>query len=217
MFKTHKFWERTFYFCTWFFQGASFLNPRAYAIMHRMHHAHSDTEKDPHSPHFFRDVFSMMWHTRKIYNDHVSNKTKPEKGFDGKYPEWKSLDKIGDHMAVRIGFGIAYTLFYIAFVPAGAWWLFLLLPVHYLMGPIHGAIVNWCGHKYGYTNFDNKDHSKNTTPWGLFMLGELFQNNHHKRPNSPRFSVRWFEIDPVYPVMKLLHYARIIRLRKAGC
>jgi stearoyl-CoA desaturase (delta-9 desaturase) len=20
------------------------------------------------------------------------------------------------------------------------------------MGPLHGAIVNWCGHKYGYSN-----------------------------------------------------------------
>jgi stearoyl-CoA desaturase (delta-9 desaturase) len=48
---------------TYIFQGSSFLNPRAYAIMHREHHAYSDTEKDPHSPHFFTDVFQMMWHT----------------------------------------------------------------------------------------------------------------------------------------------------------
>ena len=45
-----------------------------------------------------------------------------------------------------------YTAFYVAFAPH--WSLFLLLPVHFLMGPIHGAIVNWCGHKYGYRNFD---------------------------------------------------------------
>jgi len=33
------------------------------------------------------------------------------------------------------------------------------------MGPIHGAIVNWAGHKYGYQNFDNGDRSRNTLPW----------------------------------------------------
>ena len=33
------------------------------------------------------------------------------------------------------------------------WAFFLLLPVHFLMGPFHGAIVNWAGHKYGYRNF----------------------------------------------------------------
>jgi stearoyl-CoA desaturase (delta-9 desaturase) len=84
-----------------------------------------------------------------------------------------------------------------------------------MMGPIHGAIVNWCGHKYGYSNFDNKDKSKNTTPFDFLMLGELFQNNHHRHPNSANFGKRWFEIDPVYPVMKLMHWMRIITLRKA--
>jgi stearoyl-CoA desaturase (delta-9 desaturase) len=83
------------------------------------------------------------------------------------------------------------------------------------MGPIHGAIVNWCGHKYGYSNFDNNDKSKNTTPFDFLMLGELFQNNHHKYPNSANFGKKWFEIDPVYPIMKLMHKVGIIRLRKA--
>ena len=68
-----------------------------------------------------------------------------------------------------------------------------------MMGPIHGAIVNWCGHKYGYANFDNGDKSKNSTPFDFFMLGELFQNNHHKRPNNANFAAKWFEFDPVYP------------------
>jgi stearoyl-CoA desaturase (delta-9 desaturase) len=71
---------------------------------------------------------------------------------------------------------------YIIFAPS-AWW-FLLLPIHFLMGPVQGAIVNWCGHKYGYANFDNGDKSKNTFFIDFIMLGELFQKNHHKRPNS---------------------------------
>jgi stearoyl-CoA desaturase (delta-9 desaturase) len=64
-------------------------------------------------------------------------------------------------------------------------------------------------------NFDNKDKSKNTTPFDFLMLGELFRNNHHKHPNSANFRKRWFEIDPVYPAMRLLHWMQIIRPRKA--
>jgi stearoyl-CoA desaturase (delta-9 desaturase) len=70
MFTTNKFFERTFHVMTYVFQGSSYLNPRAYAIMHREHHAYSDTEKDPHSPHFFTDVFQMMYYTAISYRKH---------------------------------------------------------------------------------------------------------------------------------------------------
>lgn len=213
MFSTNPFWEKFFYFLTWLSQGSSYLNPRAYAIMHRMHHAYSDTEKDPHSPHFFKDVVTMMMETRRIYNNYVVGISQPENEFKGNYPVWPFMDKLGDHWTSRLGFGIAYVAFYVAF--ATSWWMFLLLPIHFLMGPIHGAIVNWCGHKYGYSNYDNEDHSKNSTPFGIIMMGELFQNNHHKHPNSPNFAKKWYEFDGTYPILKALHWMRIIKLRKA--
>ncbi len=204
--------ERVFYIMTYVFQGASFLNPRAYAILHRMHHAYSDTKEDPHSPHFFRDVFQMMWATKKIFQDYFNMNKEPETRFKGNYPEWRTLDIIASSYISRFAFAAGYIAFYVAFAPSA--WFYLLLPIHFLMGPIHGALVNWCGHKYGYSNFDNGDHSKNTTPLDFLMLGELFQNNHHKFPNSPNFAKKWFELDPVYPVMKVLHWTRIIKLRK---
>ena len=80
------------------------------------------------------------------------------------------------------------------------------------MGPIQGAIVNWFGHKMGYSNFENGDHSKNTTPWGVIMMGELFQNNHHHAKHDPNFAKKWYEFDMTYIVMKGLHRIRIIRL-----
>src|ERR1700722_11536069 len=74
MFTMNKFWERFFYGFTVIVQGSSFLNPRAYAIMHRMHHAYSDTEKDPHSPHFFSDVWTMMIQTKDMYVGYATHK-----------------------------------------------------------------------------------------------------------------------------------------------
>lgn len=212
MFTMNKFWERFFYGFTIFTQGASFLNPRAYAIMHRMHHAYSDTEKDPHSPHFFKDVWEMTMQTKEIYLNYAKHKVEPEKAFRGSYPEWPLLDKITNYWSVRILFGLGYLAFYLYF--ATAWWMFLLLPVHFFMGPVHGAIVNWCGHKYGYSSFDNQDHSRNTVPVDLFLMGELMQNNHHKSPNSINFAKKWFEFDPTYPVILVLHKLHIIRIKR---
>lgn len=212
MFKMELFWERFFYLVLLISQGSSFLNPRAYAILHRMHHAYSDTEKDPHSPHFFKDVFGMMIATKNMYMNYLHFKIQPEPAFQGDYPEWPLVDRIGDSWFWRIGCGLFYIGFYIMF--ASHWWLFILLPIHFLMGPLHGAIVNWCGHKYGYSNHDNDDHSKNSLPWDFLLMGELFQNNHHKKPNSPNFASKWWEFDPTYPVMKMLHWMRIIKIRK---
>jgi stearoyl-CoA desaturase (delta-9 desaturase) len=213
MFTMNKFWERFFHFCTYVSQGASYLTPRAYAIMHRMHHAFSDTEKDPHSPNFFKDVIGLMMHTRRIFHGLATNTLKVSPKFLGNYPVWDGLDKFGYGWLSRILWIVGYVIFYVFF--ATEWWMYLLLPIHCLMGPIHGAIVNWCGHKYGYQNYNNDDHSKNTLPFDFLMLGELFQNNHHKHPNSPNFATRWWEIDPVYPILRVLHWANVIKLRRA--
>jgi stearoyl-CoA desaturase (delta-9 desaturase) len=213
MFLMNKFWERCFSLFTYITQGSSYLSPRAYAIMHRMHHAFSDTPKDPHSPHNSSNVFTMMWKTKDIYIAYVRNNMMPEARFDMQ-PIWERLEKLGETWFSRLAWGTAYTLVYIfLFMYADMpWWCFLFIPIHYLMGPIHGAIVNWSGHKYGYSNFDNNDKSKNSLPWDILMLGELFQNNHHKLPNRVNFGTRWFEFDPTYPVIKMLLLLRIIRM-----
>jgi stearoyl-CoA desaturase (Delta-9 desaturase) len=212
-FAMSKGWERFFHLFTFLTQGSSYLNPRGYAILHRMHHAYSDTAKDPHSPENHSNVFSMMWTTALIYAGFVKNKTKPEPRFDGGTPEWPALEKVGDFWGTRLAFGVAYTLVYIAFAPH--WAFYLLLPAHYVMGPIHGAIVNWCGHRYGYRNFESNDVSRNTLVFDVLTAGELFQNNHHKFGMSPNFAVRWFEIDPTYQVMKVLSAVGVIDMAGA--
>ncbi|MDP4217901.1 MAG: fatty acid desaturase, partial [Bacteroidota bacterium] len=144
--------------------------------------------------------------------DYLKYKKEPEPAFRDRYPTWRALDRFSDLWVTRIAFAAGYTAIYILYAPY--WWLFLLLPIHYFMSPVHGAIVNWCGHKYGYSNYDNHDQSKNMLPVDLLMMGELFQNNHHRRPNDPNFAKRWWEIDPSYPLIRMLHVLRIIKLRK---
>jgi stearoyl-CoA desaturase (delta-9 desaturase) len=153
----------------------------------------------------------MMVHTAAIFRSFLKGTNLPEKQFTAEYlPKWRTLDIVGSSILSRLLFGAAYTTFYIIFAP-NAWW-FLLLPVHFLMGPVQGAIVNWCGHKYGYSNYDNGDHSKNSSPFGVVLMGELFQNNHHHQMNNPNFARKWFEFDTTFLVMKLLNKVRIIRI-----
>lgn len=210
MFTMNKFWEKFFYLFTYLTQGASYLTPRPYAIMHRMHHAFSDTEKDPHSPHFFKEVMSMMKYTYKIFSGIHKNKLQFDAKFDRNFPEWKTVDWMANTWTSRLLFGTGYVIFYVYF--ATSWWMYLLLPIHFLMGPVHGAIVNWAGHKYGYRNFNENDHSKNTLIFDFLMLGELFQNNHHHAGARPNFAAKWWEIDPVYPIIKILDKVKIIKL-----
>lgn len=211
MYTTSKRMEKFFYFFTWFAQGSSFLVPRAYAVMHRMHHSYSDTEQDPHSPHFFKDVWQMMMHTARIYSDFQTGRNLPDPQFTKDYlPVWAKLDRFGHHIVTRVTFGLAYIAFYAYFAPS-LWW-FLLLPIHFFIGPVQGAIVNWCGHKYGYSNFSNGDQSKNTTPWGVLLMGELFQNNHHFDQENANFARKWYEFDTTYLIMRGMNRLGIIRL-----
>src|SRR4029079_10754922 len=112
-FTMSKGWERFFYICTYVALGSSFLNPRGYAILHRLHHAYSDTPKDPHSPENHKNVFTMMWATKQKYDAYTYRKEEPEARFDGGTPEWPLIDKLGASWPMRILWGAAYVGFYL--------------------------------------------------------------------------------------------------------
>jgi stearoyl-CoA desaturase (delta-9 desaturase) len=215
MFTMSKGWERFFHLLTAMSQGSSYLQPRGYAILHREHHAFSDTPKDPHSPHVFKGLGEMMWQTKLRYDGLNTGAIKAEPRFEGGYPEWPLVDSIFHVWPTRIAIGTIYTVFYMVYAPH--WAFYLLLPIHYIMGPIHGAIVNYCGHKFGYRNFDTPhgDKSKNTLLFDFVTAGELFQNNHHARPMSANFGAKWYEIDPTYPIIRILGWLRIIDLDRS--
>jgi stearoyl-CoA desaturase (delta-9 desaturase) len=205
-------WQRFFHVCTYMTQGSSFLSSRAYAILHRMHHAYSDEQRDPHSPRHFKNAFSMMWATKGRYDAFAYRKETPEPRFEANVPDWPRLDRLSQSWLLRLAWMALYTAFYVKFATAA--WMFALLPIHFVMGPVHGAIVNWCGHRYGYANYENGDDSKNSLPLELVTAGELFQNNHHKFPMSPNFAARWFELDPTYVAIRAFAALGIIQLNE---
>ena len=145
--------ERIFNVLTWIFQGSNYLSPYGYAVMHRMHHAYADTEKDPHSPKYDESILKMMWKTKTIYSAIANRRIEVDKRFTDGVPDWPAFDKIARSWPSRIFWGASYVAVYAAFAPY--WWVWLLLPIQFLLSPIHGAIINWFAHKYGYRNYEN--------------------------------------------------------------
>lgn len=214
MFKMSRGWEKFFFIFSMITQGSSYLSPYAYAILHRMHHAFADTEKDPHSPKYDGNLWKMMWRTKNVYTGIATGQAEVEERFKKGVPAWESLDVFADRWGTRIFFAACYVVFYAFF--ATQWWMFLFLPLHFVMGPAHGAVINWFAHKYGYTNFDVSDTSKNLLPLDVLMLGESYHNNHHKRGSNPNFGFRWFELDPTYAAIKVFNLLGIIQLKKVS-
>ena len=214
LFSMSLFWERVFYFFSYVAHGASYLEPSSYAVMHRLHHAHTDTAKDPHSPAFSKNVFTMMERTRVYYEG--IRRGKPIEPIDPHYynqiPRWEAIDKLGSNWYSRISWGLLYLLFYVL---VAKWWMFVLLPIHFLMSPVQGSFVNWLAHRVGYVNFPMHNTSKNIIGFDFLLWGEGLHNNHHGNPTGVNFAKRWFEFDAMYPVLQALQALRIIKLKTA--
>ncbi len=186
------------------------MSPRAYAIMHRMHHAYTDTDKDPHSPIYFTNPYSLMKNTKRVYSGIFKKKIEPEKRFLKDLPDWQWFDRWTVTKTSKLIWVGIYISIYIIFAPS--YWYFLLLPVEMLMVPVHGAIINWLAHKIGYRNFDMKNTSTNLLPVDLLLMGEAYHNDHHKHASSINFGVRWFEIDITYYIILLFGKIGIVKL-----
>ena len=207
--------EKVTYILTWLFQGSNYLSAYGYGVMHRIHHAYADTKQDPHSPKYDGNLFAMMWKTRSTYQDINTKKITVDKKYTINVPQWKSFDKMASSSISRVMWTILYFLFFLKF--ATTWWLWLFFPAIMFMAPIHGVIINWFAHIYGYANYKLKDTSKNLLPFDFLMMGEAYHNNHHKHGSRANFGgVRWHEIDPTYIIMKVLHKLGVIKLKSVS-
>jgi len=92
----------------------------------------------------------------------------------------------------------------------GVGWGLLAAGVHAFMYVfVLSSSINGLCHYVGYRNFDNT--ATNIKIVALLTGGEGLHNNHHGHPRSPKFSFRPREIDPSWPVIRLLvalHLAR---------
>jgi stearoyl-CoA desaturase (delta-9 desaturase) len=208
-FTMRRIWERIFFVLTYITQGSSYMSPRAYAIMHRMHHAYTDTNKDPHSPAYDNNLFAMMWRTRNTYRDIFESRQPVEPRFTKNLPIWNWFDNWGNSWLSRFLWIGAYTYLYVEFAPS--FWFLLILPLHIAMGPVHGVIINWFAHKYGHVNYEANNTSRNLFKVDWMMMGEGYHNNHHIFPSRSNFAAKKGEFDPCYVFIQVLQKLKIIK------
>lgn len=200
--------------CCFITQGSSYISAAAYGMMHRLHHAHTDKEDDPHSPHFEPNPFLLLLKTRNNYHTIYTGFKPVEDKYKCGLPEWEAFDKLAHTWVARACWALIYIAVYIWL--ATAWWMYLFLPLTLSMGALQGIAVNWWAHKFGYENFRLSNTSKNILPVDLLFVGEAYHNNHHRYPGRPNNASKWFEFDVTYHIMLLMQRLRIIRINYAA-
>lgn len=190
------------------------LDPKGWVCMHRLHHDHSDTKKDPHSPVTFGILGVFLAQLRSYENILIKlavNEPRTSAVVDDIDFDISPLNRMKMWWlpyAVHAVIALAIAL------PTGMW----LLGVCYWMGmmthPIEGGIVNSIGHAIGGRNFDTDDNSRNNHFAAWFIMGEGYQNNHHAHPASARFSYKANEVDVGYKVVQFLELVGALKINR---
>jgi stearoyl-CoA desaturase (Delta-9 desaturase) len=170
---------------------------------HRKHHAYTDEEGDPHSPHVGHGE-GWLAGLRGLFHAHMGWLFVHHSGAEAKRFAPDLLEDRGMRLIAR------------AFIPLVALGLALPFGLGYLLtGELAGALTGllWGGlirvflghhvtwsinsicHFFGRRRFDTDDESTNVLWLALPSLGESWHHNHHAFPRSAVHGLRWWEID----------------------
>ena len=190
--------------------------PVRWVANHRLHHVHSDDERDPHSP---RD--GIAWsHAGWLFRRAPSRRTY---AYFDKYAHDILADDyyrwLERHPMAIVGI---YLIHAACFAAAGfavgrlvgggvnhalqlaASWLVWGVYVRTVLVWHTTWSVNSLTHLFGYRSYETGEDSRNNWFVGLVAMGEGWHNNHHHDPASASVQHRWWEIDVTYYCIVLL-------------
>jgi stearoyl-CoA desaturase (delta-9 desaturase) len=180
---------------------------------HRKHHAHTDREGDPHSPHV-----GHSGGARGLLYAHRGWLLETQGQAD-----WKkyAADLYEDPKMKRIGRSFPQLVLLSLLIPTIAGFCLHGFTVGgALRGLVWGGLVriflvhhvtwsvNSVCHFFGRRRFDVEDRSTNVGWLAVLSLGESWHHNHHAFPRSAFHGLRWYEVDP--------SGALILGMQKAG-
>ena len=192
-----------FRFSLWLTTG---LSTREWVAIHRKHHAFTDEEGDPHSP-LLMGFWSVQLGNVFHYIKEARNKDVIERYARDIQDDWWERTFFRHGLA-----GLSVGIIALCSV-LGIGWGLLAAGVHavtYVF--VLSSSINGLCHAVGYKNFDNT--ATNLRFIALLTGGEGLHNNHHQYPRSPKFSWRVSEIDPAWPIIKLLIALRLAKPSK---
>lgn len=180
---------------------ASEGGPINWVARHRMHHAFSDTERDPHSPRkgfWWAHMFWLFKHNPLIDNYEFYSAYARDLAAD---PFQRFLNKT--HWIYQILLGIG--LYFWGGLPFLVWGLFCRTVFVY-----HGTwFVNSATHMWGYQTYQANDDSRNLWWVALVAFGEGWHNNHHAHQRSARHGLKFWELDITYIAIKVLGWLKL--------
>ena len=156
------------------------LDPKGWSVMHRLHHQYSDTALDPHSPTTYGIAGVMM--------AQLNSYKKILRGLKRHDPQYLAVASDLDfevHWLNRyklwvLPYALHASIALVLGVVFHAWLLGLAYWLGIMSHPLQGWLVNSFGHSSGYRNFHIGDDSRNNTLIALLVMGEGYQNNHHR-------------------------------------
>jgi stearoyl-CoA desaturase (delta-9 desaturase) len=176
----------------------------AWVADHRKHHAHTDEEGDPHSPHVGHDggvrgVLAGLWHAHSGWL--MSTQGRADwKRYAADLYEDRGMRTISRQFVPLVlaslaipalaGFLVSGTL---AGAATGLLWggMVRIFFVHHVTWSVNSVC-----HYFGTRRFDTDDRSTNVFWLALPSLGESWHHNHHAFPRSAVHGLRRWEIDP---------------------
>jgi stearoyl-CoA desaturase (delta-9 desaturase) len=176
---------------------------KEWVAVHRKHHAFTDQEGDPHSP-LLMGFWSVQLGNVFHYVRAAKNKQVVERyARDLQDDVWDRL--FFNHGTLGLAVGVVLLCSIL-----GIGWGLLAASIHAVMYVfVLSSSINGLCHTAGYKNFDNT--ATNIRLLALLTGGEGLHNNHHGYPRSPKFSFRRSEMDPAWPVIKLLISLRLAK------
>lgn len=175
-----------------------------WVVTHRIHHAHTDREGDPHSPRDGRWWSHIGWILKGTAQQHdkaVLSRYAPDLMKD-RFHVW--LNRL--YFMPLIITGLA--LLYFGGWGMMMWGIFLRVTIG-----LHTTwLVNSATHLWGKQRFHTGEDSRNSWWVALLTFGEGWHNNHHAHPTSARHGLAWYEIDFNWWGIRLL---QLFRLAKA--
>jgi stearoyl-CoA desaturase (Delta-9 desaturase) len=188
---------------------------------HRRHHAFSDREGDPHSPHLdegpgVMGVLKGLWHAHLGWL-FGSEQTLPERWSPDllKDPMIQRINKLfGLWVAVSFGapalIGFALTGHLRGALSAFLWGgLARIFFLHHVTWSINSIC-----HFYGDRPFQTTDFSTNNWALSLISFGESWHNNHHAFPTSARHGIGRGQLDLSASLIALLSRVGLARAVK---
>ncbi len=192
-FKTPKWMEYFLTVCgTLALQGG----PLSWVTTHRIHHAFTETDKDPHSPRHGTYWAHIGWIFKGGAQTHPMSTHE-------RYSPNLSKDKV--QLFLNDWYWLSNVFVGLVLLAIGGWTMVLWGVAFRTVWGWHSTwLVNSATHLWGTKRFETRDDSRNNPLIALLTWGEGWHNNHHAYPRSARHGLKWYEFDVNWIQISLL-------------